>query len=82
MKSASEIENLITSFIANDLSENAKSELSIDSNLFSEFYLDSIGIMKLIAHIESSLELKIPSKDLVPRNFMTIQAMITYLETR
>ena len=82
MKTASEIENLIKSYIGTSLSQKPIEGLSPDSNLFAEGYLDSIGIMKLIAHIEAQLEIKIPPKDLVPRNFMTIQAMTTYLESR
>ena len=82
MKSATEIEALIRSFLMRNVIGGTMEELSLESNLFAEGYVDSIGIMKLIAHIESGLELKIPPKDLVPKNFMTIQSMVSYLETR
>lgn len=82
MKTATEIESLIKSYIGTSLSRKPIDALSAESNLFAEGYLDSIGIMKLIAHIETQLELKIPPKDLVPRNFMTIKAMSSYLESR
>jgi len=81
-KSGSEIEALIRDFLANSLSPKPIESLSSDSNLFTEGYLDSIGIMKLITHLESQLEIKIPSKDLIPKNFLTIQAMLSYLENR
>ncbi len=79
MKSISELEKLIVDFIIDEIGGIARDELSLESNLFGEAILDSISIMRLIAHIESSLQKKIPAKDLVPRNFMTIQSMITYL---
>lgn len=79
MKSAAEIKSLITNFISEDLMVESVNELSSEGNLFVEGHIDSMGIMKLIAHIESNLQIKIPPKDLVPKNFMTIQAMIDYL---
>lgn len=82
MMTASEIESLIKAYIGNSLSRKPIDGLLLESNLFAEGYLDSIGIMKLIAHIEAQLETKIPPKDLVPRNFMTIQAMTAYLQSR
>ena len=72
---------LILSFLVNDIgAANSPDELPTDVNLFAEGLLDSIGIMRLIAHIESTHGFKIPARDLVPRNFMTIDAMVDYLK--
>ena len=78
-KTKSEIEQLIVSFIVNDLQAATAQELDPDANLFAGGFLDSISIMRLIAHVEASLDLKIPPRDLVPRHFMTINAMVGYL---
>lgn len=77
----SQIESIILAFIKDDLLTAGSEEIQTDCNLFAEGYLDSIGIMRLIAHLETELNTKIPPKDLVPKNFMTIQAMATYLTT-
>jgi acyl carrier protein len=79
VKTKSEIEQLIVSFIVNDLQAATAQDLDPEANLFAGGYLDSISIMRLIAHVESSLALKIPPRDLVPRHFMTIKAMVEYL---
>lgn len=79
MKSPSEIESLIANFIVNEVGTISGEDLSNESNLFAEGVLDSIAIMRLIAHIEDQLDTKIPPKDLVPKNFMTIKDMVDYL---
>ncbi|MCH6255172.1 acyl carrier protein [Puniceicoccaceae bacterium K14] len=82
MKNAHELEALISAFLTDDLLVEDDSSLTPESNLFAEGYIDSIGIMRLIAHLESELDTKIPPKDLVPKNFMTIKAMVAYLATQ
>lgn len=82
MKNESEIESIITTFLIDDLLVEEDSGLSPESNLFAEGYIDSIGIMRLIAHLESETGTKIPPKDLIPKNFMTIQAMVSYLASQ
>lgn len=73
------IEDLILSFLASQLPADMREELGLDSHLIAEGYLDSIGMMRLIHHLESRLGIKIPPQDLVPRNFVTVKAMISYL---
>ena len=38
--------------------------------------------MRLIAHLESALGIKIPPADLIPQNFRTIRVMAAYLASR
>lgn len=80
MKPASEIQEIIVSFIADDVGSVSREELSLDENLFTSGHLDSISIMRLIAHLESELGFKIPPRDLVPKNFLTVNAMVAYLK--
>jgi acyl carrier protein len=77
-----ELENLITRFLVNDLAAAAQGELTAESNLIAGGYLDSVGVMRLIHHLESKLSLKIPVRDVVPANFVTIGAMVRYLRAR
>lgn len=79
LKTKPEIERCIVSFITHDLRVVTANDLDVGVNLFAEGYLDSISIMRLIAHVEGVLGIKIPPKDLVPRHFMTIHAMVEYL---
>jgi len=79
IRTKAEIEHLIVSLLVHDLQVATEQDLDRDANLFAGGFLDSIGIMRLIAHLEGSLEIKIPPRDLVPRHFMTIHAMVDYL---
>lgn len=79
MPNSTSIAQLITTYLAEDLQAADREELLPDRNLLAEGILDSISVMRLIRYLESSLQLKIPPRDLVPRNFMTIEAMANYL---
>lgn len=80
MPTATNIADLITGFIASDLLGGREAAIDPEDNLFTSGLVDSVGIMRLIAHLEDSLETKIPPTDLVPENFRTVNVMAAYLE--
>lgn len=79
MPTEEHISGLVESFIVDELSAADRDELSPDKNLLTEGVLDSINVMRLIRHIETTLGVKIPPRDLIPKNFISIQAMAHYL---
>lgn len=81
MKNRSEIGEIILSFIIDDLAAATRDELDLEDNILTEGYLDSISIMRLIAHIEARLSVKIPPRDLIPANFISVSAMASYLSS-
>lgn len=80
-RSPAGIEALIADYITGELLRDG-STLDPDENLFTAGYVDSVGIMRLIAHVESTLEVQIPPTDLVPENFRTVRVMAAYLAGR
>jgi acyl carrier protein len=82
MKPTAELESLIMSFVVSNLSVASQDDPAPGTNLIADGYLDSVSIMRLVHHLESSLHIKIPPRDLVPRNFLTVNAMVSYLSTR
>lgn len=82
MDQSPDIESIIIAFITTDLMAASPETIQTETNLFADGYLDSISSMKLIVHIEQELSIKIPPKDLLPKNFMTIGAMVRYLSER
>ncbi|EDY84003.1 hypothetical protein VDG1235_3630 [Verrucomicrobiia bacterium DG1235] len=82
MPSPSEIEEIIVSFIVETLAAAERNEIDREDNLIVDGILDSISIMRLIAHLETELDFKIPPRDLISSNFMTIKAMVTYLSSK
>ena len=82
MPAATDIATTITGFIRRELLGGRDVSIDPDDNLFTSGLVDSVGIMRLIAHLESSLEMMIPPADLIPENFRSIRVMAGYLEGR
>ncbi len=80
MATTEEFERLITDFIATELLGASGPKIDPDENLFVSGHVDSLGIMRLIAHLESTLNLEIPPADLVPDNFRSVRVMAEYLD--
>lgn len=79
MADAKDIERLITAFIVDELMDRRDSAVDPEDNLFTAGYVDSVGIMRLIAHLEATFGTKIPPTDLIPQNFRTVRVMAAYL---
>ncbi len=80
MVSTEDLQRIIFDFIREQVAATPDLELDPDENLFTSGHVDSLGIMRLIAHLESSLDLQIPLRDRVPDNFRTVRVMAAYLE--
>ena len=74
-----ELEGVIGGYLAREISGGRSREIDRDDDLFASGRVDSVGIMRLIAHLESTLSVQIPPTDLVPENFRTIGVMAAYL---
>lgn len=80
MMNAADIENDIMQYIRQDILGADDADLDPDENLITSGMIDSVGAMRLIAHIEATLQVKIPPTDLVPQNFRTVRVMAAYLQ--
>lgn len=76
------VEQMITDFIRNQIAATPDLEIDPDDNLFTSGQVDSLGIMRLITHLETTLELEIPLIERVPENFRTVRVMAAYLDDR
>ena len=55
-------------------------ELEPDTNLLLTGLVDSLGIMRLVLHLEGELGVSIPPEDIVIENFLTVAHMTRYLK--
>ena len=76
------IEDLIVSFIQQELAGDPDLDIDRDENLLMSGLVDSVGILRLIAHVSDRLEVTVPPQDLVPGNFRTVRVMAGYLQGR
>ena len=79
MKEDASIEKIIATFIAGELIGDPRVDVDVDQNLISDGSLDSVGVMRLVGHLETTFGMTIPPTDLVPEHFRTIRLMADYL---
>ncbi|MDQ8185700.1 acyl carrier protein [Pelagicoccus sp. SDUM812002] len=72
----------IFSIITNELAIAEADEIEPDTNLITGGFLDSINAMRLVSQIERDFDTKIPPRDLIPANFLSIDAITRYLSNR
>ncbi len=75
------VESHLRKYIVDELL-NGNMDVSTDDNLLADGMVDSLGMLRLVAHIEEWLDIKIPHSDLVIENFRTIGDINQYLEQR
>jgi acyl carrier protein len=80
MAGTDDLERIILDFICEQILAAGELELDPEENLFTSGHVDSLGIMRLIGHLETTFELEIPLRDRVPSNFRTVRVMAAYLQ--
>lgn len=77
------MEQTIIKYIEEELaSEDIEDGLEIDDDLLGSGILDSLGMVKLITFIEEKFSVTIPPEDMVIENFMTVENIVEYLQTK
>ena len=63
------------------LDDQGSGALEADDDLLGSGLLDSLGVMRLVQHIEESRGLTVPPVDVTIENFMTVARIVAYLES-
>lgn len=66
-------------FISQDLL-SGQYEVGLDEDLLLQELVDSVGLMRLVGHIEENLGIKVPARDFTIENFGTVNALGDYLQ--
>jgi len=67
----------IREFLIEDLQwEGSESDLTDDLPLIESQVVDSIGLLRLVAWLESEYGITIPDEEIVPANFGTIERIV------
>ena len=78
----SEIGNTLQEFIQTRFAPGSAGTIGFDDDLLMSGVLDSLNVMSLLAFIQQRFDIKVPAEDVVYENFVTISALVTYLESR
>jgi len=73
------IKYITTTFITADKNID---QLSADDNLLLSGLIDSLGVMQLVAHLQTENDIKIEPREITLKNFKTAKAILNFLETK
>lgn len=57
-----------------------RTSLEPDEDLLEQGIIDSLGLMKLIAFMEKTFDIKIIDEEIVPENFQCLNSMVKLVE--
>ena len=75
------IEKVLRQYISEELVDNDE-EVGDDENLLADGMVDSMGMLRLVAFIDETWELRVPPEDFIIENFRTISDLRRYLTIR
>ncbi len=68
-------------FVEKNLMRNG-SQVGYDDELLLAGIIDSLGVTRLIAFVESEFDVRVPARDVTIENFRTISVLAEYLSTK
>ncbi len=78
-----EIQNTLIDFIAKDLLKDRPNlVLKPDDDLLSSQWVDSLGVMRIVAFLEQQYDVTIPPTDITIENFINVKTIVSYLGKR
>ena len=70
----------LMSFIQHELMGNQADPISNDDDLLGGGHIDSMGIMRLVAFLETEFGVSVPPEDVTIENFETPQTIADYVQ--
>lgn len=72
------IESVLVEFITDELLDDAES-VALHDNLLADDMVDSLGMVRLVAHIEATYSVVVPPEDFTIDHFRTVSIIAAYL---
>jgi len=83
MEQREAIENDVRRFITENFPLGGSGfELKASDSFLEVGVIDSVGVLELIEHLESTYDLQIPDADVLPENLDSIDAIARYVSLR
>ena len=73
------IDYITSTFITADKNMD---QLTAKDNLLLSGLIDSLGVMQLVAHLQEDNGVKIEPREITLKNFKTVNAILSFLETK
>ncbi|HEV7734355.1 MAG TPA: acyl carrier protein [Candidatus Binatia bacterium] len=79
--SAAEVEPLVRGFLRDTIGL-ADTDVGPDTELVTTGLVDSVGLVRLAALLETSCGIRIPDRDIVADHFDTLRAITAYVQRK
>lgn len=76
------VKDTVREFITSELLTSPGLSLGDSDELLLSGVVDSLGAMRLVAHLETTYGMKVPAEDVLLEHFETIDAVAAYLNRR
>lgn len=82
MMSENGIHPRIRAFVLEKFPQAKKRDLKDDLMLLESGIVDSLGVLDVVEFLEEAFSIKIDDEDLIPENFGTVRAMVSFVEQK
>ena len=76
------VSDQIRAFVLEKFPQAKKKSLSDSDQLLESGIVDSLGILDLVAFLESDFKVQITDDELLPENFQTVEAIAEFVERK
>jgi acyl carrier protein len=77
-----DIESAVERFLIDEILFGSRSSIAPDESLTSSGILDSLGLLRLISHLESQYSITLEGDEMVPDNFETLKSIKDLVESK
>ncbi|MFK7888464.1 MAG: acyl carrier protein [Gammaproteobacteria bacterium] len=75
------LENQLLNYIRDELLDDAD-DLTADDNLLADGMVDSLGMLRMMDHIEQTFGVTVPPEDFTITHFRSVEKLVAYLGNR
>lgn len=76
------LSSAIEAYIAKRFPLYASGGLDAQSSLFESGVIDSLGILDIVAFLESEFEISVGNEDVIPENFETVELLADFVNRK
>ena len=77
-----DIQGALLTFIQDELIQDPDVVIEAEDDLLSGGHVSSLAAMRIVAFIEEQFDIKVPDEDLLIDHFISVEAMVRYVEGR
>ena len=77
-----ETRKILRNFIINSFIKDNGAQLDDDLSFIDEGIIDSVGVLELVAFLETTFHLRVEDEELMPTNLDSVNRLVTFVESK